>query len=379
MQCDLVGGKFVASDRACARLGFTIVELLVVISIIALLIAILLPAIGKARDAALVTQSLGNLRNMSAANSAYGADWNDRQFTACPDDAGLVNGNCVTYTTSIACPPQQLLGWAANGSIWGYFIGTGKCSNFPGSCAENWAVYKPITFTGVDARFGSFRLPNVKAFTGYVNNKYYDPVFWAPKDKISLAGAEKYFMFADQFTWDGSASAFSTYCFSPAAMWGTEVFSEKGFKDPNTLPGGYRSPAVGQSRYPDLKTRMLEHSWLQNAESAVNPNFSLQGPNGDTGSSEPWYFNHGYNSAPATLFFDGHVGIMSVADAMESDSRAKSSNADTPGLAEKGLWHRQPFGADGYYGPQSYDFLVDSSYHVLTTNGILGRDSIGAK
>ncbi len=360
-----------------ARRAFTIVELLVVVSIIALLIAILLPAIGKARDTALLTQSLGNLRNLAAANAAYGSDWNDRQFTACPDDAGLVGGNCVTYTTTISCPPQQLVGWDANGAMWGYFIGTGKCAGFPGSCAENWAVYKPITYTGVDAGFGSFRLPNVKAFTGYVNGRYYDPVFWAPKDRVTLAGAEKYMGLPAQFTWDGQISAFSTYCWSPAAMWAPEVHGAKGWKNPDSMAGGYRSPAVGQSVYPDLKTRMLEHAWLQNMESAVNPNFA-QGPNGATGTGEPWYFNHGYNSAPATMFFDGHISVMGVADAMESDARAKAT-ADASAV-EKGLWHRgSPFGANGYFGAQSYDFMVNTSYHILTTDGILGRDTIGSK
>jgi prepilin-type N-terminal cleavage/methylation domain-containing protein len=356
--------------RRTHRSGFTIVELLVVVSIIALLIAILLPAIGKARDAALVTQSLANLRNMGTANASYSADWSDRQFTAIPDDVGLVNGSCATYLQQVACPPQQLLGWAANGAMWGYFLGsTGLCGQYgyPGNCG-NWVVYKPIEFTGADAAFGSFRLPNVKSFAGYVNNKFYDPVFWAPKDKINLAIAEKYFSLPDQFNTNNQEIAFSTYCFSPAAMYAPDVFDPV-FKNPNTLAGGYRSPAVGQATYPDLKTRMLEHSWLQNAESAVNSNFA--------GGNEPWYFNHGYNSAPATLFFDGHVAIMGVGDAMESDARARATNTN-PG--EKGLWHRgTPFGANGYFGAQSYDFLVDTSYHVLTTNGILGRDTVGAK
>ena len=51
--------------------GFTLIELLVVISIVALLIAILLPALSKAREVAIRAQCLTNQRQMSLATFMY--------------------------------------------------------------------------------------------------------------------------------------------------------------------------------------------------------------------------------------------------------------------------------------------------------------------
>jgi len=65
------------SMRTTSRKAFTLVELLVVIGIIAVLIAILLPALNKARIQARTLSCLANIRQITMAARLYAMDNND--------------------------------------------------------------------------------------------------------------------------------------------------------------------------------------------------------------------------------------------------------------------------------------------------------------
>lgn len=111
------------------RLAFTLIELLVVISILSLLMALLLPALARAKEAGRATACLSNLRQAGVAIQLYVQDNNnrlpfmrDRSLTTSNDLPGpdVVLSNYLGNVRVLRCPSDNKQLFETTGSSYSW-------------------------------------------------------------------------------------------------------------------------------------------------------------------------------------------------------------------------------------------------------------------
>jgi len=228
------------------RRGFTLMELLVVMAIIAVLVAMLIPGINRAREHARSTQCRSNLRNLQVAVMSHATDsggnlprawsfeiydvWGERwdEFRGWVDWLDYDRRPATEQSAHVNDPadepePGTVPEWwgdeartsITNGTLWEY---TGR----------SMGVYLCPTFAREDVcgRAGAIRSYTMNSY--FQNNRS-----WKPRTILTMTNASKVLLFADMHTHQNdSVEEASGATFQPVCDYGMKEM-EEGYFDIN--------------------------------------------------------------------------------------------------------------------------------------------------
>lgn len=177
--------------------GFTLVEVLVVIGVVAILVALFLPALNSARERARRVSCLNNVRQLVQATAAYVAD-NDGFLPEAgsgnvPVDAPLSPRTYRAAAWTDVDKPKQLYVLPSVGALLEtYLAGRGGASVWrcpsspdPGNVPEN--LESAFTLTG--AQRETFVLRGTRPYAGTTGKDWFNPTYHylADKEWITVA------------------------------------------------------------------------------------------------------------------------------------------------------------------------------------------------
>jgi len=189
------------------RNGFTLVELLVVVGIIAALIAMLLPALARAREAAKATQCLSNLRQIGEALVMYTNE--NKGYLP-------VQYNDVTpFADPAVYDTPNYLNWSCFASLIPYFNGIDSAAAIwfcPSAGEYTWTGWgEPTGFSDTNYMVNSVVLGRpVSRITGSSD------IIWVQEDRFCWSYAWRRPVFNG-----GSPPIYSDWCFDNGS-WGQE-------------------------------------------------------------------------------------------------------------------------------------------------------------